>query len=66
MKSEMASSELLTSEPVSPLVCVGMASAICLRILSVLRGLFAILCLDLSKLWSARNLDGKSTLMMAA
>lgn len=41
-KSAIASYELLKSDPVSPLVCVGTASAICERILSVLRGLAAM------------------------
>lgn len=41
-KRAMASYELLKSDPVSPLVCVGMAFAICESMLSVLRGLVAM------------------------
>ena len=47
MKRAIASYELLKSELVSPLTCVGRASAMWLRMLSVLRGLFAIVRVDL-------------------
>lgn len=47
----MASYELLKSELVSSFGCVGKASAICLRILSVLRGSFAILMVPIELRW---------------
>jgi len=46
----MASYELLKSEPVSPFTWVGRASAMCLRMLSVLSGLFAMTSLSFESL----------------